>query len=171
MTETGETSGGDGADDICEKLREKIDEYINRNKKEIDNEGTHGLVHRFREIKSAMERNIYGKTVTDEVMAKWETHTNEILRQQNKLREALEESRENGCGDPPPGAWSWAERDVPVPRQIAAEAGIPWNDVLVTGAGLGLAAAAGYALYRVIRFLPSLYPPLWWTIPKNLAIP
>jgi RHS repeat-associated protein len=33
------------------------------------------------------------------------------------------------------------------------------------------AAAAAYILYRVLRFLPSLYPPLWWTIPENLALP
>jgi len=33
------------------------------------------------------------------------------------------------------------------------------------------AAAAAYIPYRVLRFLPSLYPPLWWTIPENLALP
>ena len=28
-----------------------------------------------------------------------------------------------------------------------------------------------YAGYRIIRLLPSLVPPLWWTIPPNLATP
>ncbi|MCM1416358.1 MAG: hypothetical protein NC430_10600 [bacterium] len=28
-----------------------------------------------------------------------------------------------------------------------------------------------YLLYRAIRFIPSLAPPLWWTIPANAACP
>lgn len=171
MTETGEISGGGGAEDPCEKLRRKIDEYINRNKKELDNRGTHGLVHRFRELISSMSSNVLNKTVTDDVIAKWQTHIDEIERQQDNLKKLLDDLRKNGCGDPPSGAWSWAERPLPDPRAIAAEAGIPWNDVLAAGAGVGLVAAAGYGIYRFIRFLPSLYPPLWGTIPANLAIP
>ncbi|MEM7133158.1 MAG: RHS repeat-associated core domain-containing protein [Chloroflexota bacterium] len=31
--------------------------------------------------------------------------------------------------------------------------------------------SAGYVGYRIIRFLPSLLPPLWGTIPANAAIP
>ncbi|MBI3546203.1 MAG: hypothetical protein HY081_06375 [Gammaproteobacteria bacterium] len=30
---------------------------------------------------------------------------------------------------------------------------------------------AAYIIYRCIRMLPSLAPPLWPTIPPNLAIP
>ncbi len=30
---------------------------------------------------------------------------------------------------------------------------------------------SGYLLYRCIRTLPSLVPPLWWTLPANLATP
>ena len=37
---------------------------------------------------------------------------------------------------------------------------------LVVG-GVGLA----YGAYRVCRMVPSLFPPLWWTIPGNLAMP
>ncbi|EMM4700304.1 Rhs family protein, partial [Escherichia coli] len=25
--------------------------------------------------------------------------------------------------------------------------------------------------YRVIRFIPSLAPPLWWSIPANVVTP
>jgi hypothetical protein len=32
-------------------------------------------------------------------------------------------------------------------------------------------AASPFRFNRVIRFVPSLAPPLWWTIPGNLAIP
>ena len=30
---------------------------------------------------------------------------------------------------------------------------------------------AGYLVYRGIRMLPSLFPPLWPTIPANAAVP
>ncbi|MEK8756136.1 hypothetical protein P2R60_21790, partial [Escherichia coli] len=38
---------------------------------------------------------------------------------------------------------------------------------LATGATIG----AGYVIYRVIRFIPSLAPPLWWSIPANVVTP
>ena len=28
-----------------------------------------------------------------------------------------------------------------------------------------------YLIYRGVRMLASLLPPLWWTIPANVAIP
>lgn len=33
------------------------------------------------------------------------------------------------------------------------------------------AVGTGYLIYRGIRILPSLLPPLWWTIPANLVTP
>jgi len=33
------------------------------------------------------------------------------------------------------------------------------------------AIGTGYIIYRIIRFLPSLAPPLWPTIPANAIIP
>ncbi|SHJ09847.1 RHS repeat-associated core domain-containing protein [Clostridium amylolyticum] len=38
---------------------------------------------------------------------------------------------------------------------------------LKVGAGVG----GTYIAYRVVRMLPSLLPPLWWTIPENAVIP
>jgi RHS repeat-associated protein len=37
--------------------------------------------------------------------------------------------------------------------------------VVVMGVG------GAYIVYRCVRMLPSLLPPLWWTIPENIAIP
>jgi hypothetical protein len=37
--------------------------------------------------------------------------------------------------------------------------------------GAAAAVGTGYLIYRGIRMIPSLAPPLWWTIPANLAIP
>ncbi|WP_174430038.1 RHS repeat-associated core domain-containing protein [Burkholderia metallica] len=39
--------------------------------------------------------------------------------------------------------------------------------VVKTAAGIG----ATYAAYRAIRMIPSLVPPLWWTLPANVAVP
>ncbi len=39
--------------------------------------------------------------------------------------------------------------------------------VVVVGAGVGV----GYFIYRGARMIPSLFPPLWPTIPANLAFP
>ncbi|EOD79642.1 hypothetical protein D515_01436 [Grimontia indica] len=33
------------------------------------------------------------------------------------------------------------------------------------------AVGIGYLIYRGVRMIPSLAPPLWWTIPGNLAVP
>lgn len=37
-----------------------------------------------------------------------------------------------------------------------------------TAVGIGLGA---YGVYRLIRMIPSFAPPLWWTIPLNVAAP
>jgi hypothetical protein len=37
--------------------------------------------------------------------------------------------------------------------------------------GCVASVGAGYIIYRCVRMLPSLAPPLWWTAGPNLAIP
>lgn len=37
--------------------------------------------------------------------------------------------------------------------------------------GVGATAGCVYVLYRVVRMIPSIAPPLWWTIPLNVACP
>lgn len=44
-------------------------------------------------------------------------------------------------------------------------------DAAKAGALVGGGVTAGYVLYRVVRMIPSLFPPLWETIPVNLAVP
>jgi RHS repeat-associated protein len=49
-----------------------------------------------------------------------------------------------------------------------------YTDRIITPGRVGTAIGIGvgaYAVYRIIRLLPSLAPPLWWTIPANVAIP
>lgn len=48
----------------------------------------------------------------------------------------------------------------------------PSTGTVVTALGAAVATAGtGYIAYRCIRMLPSLAPPLWWTIPANAAMP
>jgi len=58
----------------------------------------------------------------------------------------------------PPG-----ELDLTAPKQLQ----IAGSDALKITAGAG----ALYATYRAIRMIPSLFPPLWPTIPVNAAVP
>ncbi len=54
---------------------------------------------------------------------------------------------------------------APVPERIPK---VDLKDTLVYG---GAAVGIGYIAYRVLRLLPSFFPPLWLTIPANLCIP
>jgi RHS repeat-associated protein len=40
-----------------------------------------------------------------------------------------------------------------------------------TAAKVGASIGLGYLVYRAARLVPSVLPPLWWTIPANVAIP
>ena len=169
MSEVGENSGSGNEEnnDICAKLAKEIDDLINRNKHEHGGKGTPGLAHRFRELISNMQKQVGTGTLTQQAKDLWQTHFDQIDGHQKKLKRLLKEYQKNGCGDPPPGAWSWAEREVPTYQQIAAESGVSLRDVATVAGAVGV----GYIIYRVVRFIPSLFPPLWGTIPANAAIP
>ena len=59
----------------------------------------------------------------------------------------------NGCGGPPP---------PPAPA---------CGETCKTTANVVVAGGTAYLVYRCLRMVPSLLPPLWPTIPANLAIP
>ena len=40
-----------------------------------------------------------------------------------------------------------------------------------TAGAVAATMVGGYLVYRCVRMLPSLLPPLWWTIPVNAAAP
>ncbi|MBS0126060.1 hypothetical protein KB874_18395 [Aestuariicoccus sp. KMU-90] len=144
-------------------LRRVIDELINRDKHAEGGGGTHGLRHRFGE-------QINGQNGPG--TPSWDTHDQAIRNQQRGLRRRLEEWQQNNCGPPPPGAWQWATRPAPQPSEwVDPNPGPSTREVATYAAGGAAAVGAGYLLYRGIRMLPSLFPPLWGTIPANLAIP
>jgi RHS repeat-associated protein len=89
--------------------------------------------------------------------------------EENMARRLEEYRNKCGGGDPPP---------IPVRPPYFNPDGSgnksrPQNRI-ITPENVGKAIGAGvgaYLLYRGIRMLPSLLPPLWWTIPANAAIP
>lgn len=130
----------------CKELLDKINELSDREKS--GRMGTKGLKQRFRDYKG------------DDA-----THGPFIFDQQRSLRTYIDEYTSRGCGDPPGNAVELAERALPAPAAEPEREGITGKDVAVVGGGI----AAGYVVYRVVRFLPSLLA--WPTIPANLAIP
>jgi hypothetical protein len=149
-------------DDLCEALRRLIDDMVNRDKHVQGGGGTHGLVHRFREqINGANGPGTRG----------WTTHDTAIRNQQRGLRSRLQEYINNRCGPPPPGAWNWATRPAPTPSEWRDPNAITGGDVARVGGTAIVGAGVAYGIYRGVRMLPSLAPPLWWTLPGNLAIP
>lgn len=74
-----------------------------------------------------------------------------------------------GAPDPHAHDWDWGKKP---PRQTPGRALTPEEQETIKKAAAGAAVVGtGYIIYRVVRFLPSLAPPLWPTIPANLAIP
>src|ERR1044072_1175394 len=148
--------------DLCAKLLQAILGFINRDKRQLGHSGIHGLKHRFPE-----QINGANGPGTDS----WNNHERAIEEQQRGLKKRLQDYEKNRCGPPPPGAWEWATRRAPAPSEWRGPSTqTVQNAAKAAGAIAGL-AVAGYVAYRVIRFLPSLAPPLWWSIPANLAIP
>lgn len=45
------------------------------------------------------------------------------------------------------------------------------EDAIEAGFGIMVAGGVSYGIYRLIRLIPSLTPPLWWTLPANIAVP
>ena len=68
-------------------------------------------------------------------------------------------------------------RRDPVTEKVRERVQIPsaerdrTREVGTAVAGTAATIGAGYIVYRGLRMLPSLFPPLWGTIPANLAIP
>ena len=142
----------------CAQLLKEINELMYRDKRLHNNGGTHGLVHRFKE-------QINGQNGPG--TNSWKTHEDTICDQQKGLRCRLQAYAQKGCGGPPPNAWSLATKPVPTSKEWQGGNGNIAKNAGKAAVGIG----AGYLIYRGIRMIPSLAPPLWPTIPANAAIP
>ena len=106
-----------GPEDPCDKLAREIDELVNRDKRQDDIGGRHGLKHRFREqINGA--NGPPGSGVGDPI--EWVNHDIEIKNQQKGLRDRLNDFNSQNCGDKvpiPQDAWEWATKPAPQPNE------------------------------------------------------
>ena len=143
----------------CSQLLNEINDFVYRDKHLNNNGGTHGLIHRFKE-------QINGKNGPG--TQSWIDHEQQICGQQKGLRCRLQAYASNGCGGPPPNAWNYATKPVPTAKEWKNPSNTSATKVVVGGAA---AIGGGYLLYRGLRMIPSLFPPLWPTIPANAAIP
>jgi len=93
---------------------------------------------------------------------------------QKGLRNRLNDWNTQGCGGPgptaqiPENAWKWAT-DPPPPPGISPTA--DRSNLVQVAAGVTVTIGVAYVLYRIVRLAPSLAPPLWWSIPANVAVP
>jgi hypothetical protein len=87
----------------------------------------------------------------------------------------------NGSWDPEFGHWDinggkgepvdhYDPKGNPITPGQAHPGNIQLPSAKQIGIGIGV-GVIGYGIYRGVRMLPSLAPPLWWTIPLNAAIP
>ena len=158
---------------ICECLSDAIEELLNN--QTTHRNGAKGL----------------GQLVSEQTAAgasgpgteSWRVHDEKITQQKNNLRDHMEEHRLRGCGGPPNGgspvpADARGRATAPNPSKADWEVNNPpaaYEGVTGSAAGdvaaVGVGALIGYGIYRGVRMLPSLWPPLWWTIPANAAAP
>lgn len=156
---------------ICECLSQAIEQLLNGNAQH--GSGEKGLKQHWAE----QTQRGAAQPGTDT----WNRHQTNIRDQQRNQRDLLREHEARGCGGPgggspvPADAWEWASRPLPTaedwginnPSAYEGLTGSQLGDAAVVAGGVGL----GYLIYRGVRMLPSLAPPLWWTIPGNLAAP
>ena len=155
---TAAPGGHGGEDPICIDLRREIIELIHRDKHANGGGGTHGIKHRIADQINGANGPGTGS---------WDRHDQAIRNQQQGVRNRLEDWDENNCGPPPKDAWHWATRPPPKPSEWVG----PGKSAMEMARDGALLGAAAYATYRAVRLLPSLFPPAWWTLPANLAIP
>ncbi|WP_119730191.1 eCIS core domain-containing protein [Thermomonospora amylolytica] len=60
---------------------------------------------------------------------------------------------------------------APAPRTAPSEEGVTGRDVAKGAAAAGVGIGVGYLIYRGVRMVPSLFPPLWPTFVPNLVTP
>jgi len=159
--------------DICTCLLERIKQLAFAPTKEAGG-GTQGLQQRFAQ---QVAKGAQGPGTPS-----WINHEKAIIEQQESLSKHLEEYQKQGCGGgsgvliaaqalvdrPLPTAAEWEVNNPPAVPFETDDSGLSAGEV-AAGAAVGVGAL--YIGWRMIRMLPSLAPPLWWTIPANLAAP
>jgi hypothetical protein len=109
-----------------------------------------------------------------------EGHQQQFRDKQINLRKLLQQWDTNNCGPGyvPVEAWRWVGKPAPSPAAPPSSTSrvieTPRDGSRITPGDVATGVEVGVALYvayRVVRMLPSLLPPLWWTIPANAVAP
>jgi RHS repeat-associated protein len=134
------------------------------------------LRNQLAEKKDQLERDPYRFQETNP--EKVFEHQENFKRLQRDLRNRLNDWTQENCDDDsgglglPADAWDWATLTrVPSPLPRVREGAADSTTVALATAGVAGGALVWYAIWRGVRFAPSLAPPLWWTIPLNVATP
>ena len=103
-----------------------------------------------------------------------ESHADKFKERQGALRKGLEAYNSNDCGRGPgppipQDAWNWATN--PTPKNSWSRLPTNPNKMVQVAKDIALTAGTAYVIYRIARLVPSLAPPLWPSLPANLAIP
>lgn len=109
----------------------------------------------------------------------FKAHDDKIESNKNEITNRMGQYRNKNCPDPPddPGlknATDVANSENPTKADWERKNGMTaeeWLRQHPEAVRATAALAIGYVVYRILRFLPSLAPPLWPTIPENIAIP
>lgn len=95
-------------------------------------------------------------------------HVRVFQNMQRQLQKLLNTFRNDDCGAPPDGVSEGVSKPL---QDIIKQRLQDIDNIENYGVDGVLVVGAGYLAYRFFRLLPSLLPPLWGTIPLNLAIP
>lgn len=146
----------------CQSLLEKIKEFINTIK---------GRFYDLVNDEKGLQWDHWSVGDAHPEYGSVEGHQQQYRNWQQGLRNRLNEWNTNNCGDGlPVDAWEWSSKLAPNPAPRTRPADNTKRNI-ETGAEVVGGAIGLYLLYRGLRMLPSLLPPLWWTIPANAAIP
>jgi hypothetical protein len=160
----------------CADLAKEMNDLVN-GERTSPGSGTKGLKDRIAEQEKAVEHAEKGlpPPPCPPGTYVWYTHQKAILEQQRGLRQRLDEFTDPNRNPPcdqqkvPNEILDYVDKPLPEPKTVNAPVA-PKTNLAPLGWIVG-GGAALYIAYRVVRFLPSLAPPLWPTIPANLAVP
>ncbi len=147
--------------DPCDGMRSKLDDLINAVRPEDSPSAPKGLAQRYRQMSKMSGQPLLG-------------YIEQFKNRQRQLSNLFEQFNKGvdgkPCDDPPPNVEDWIE----MPIQLDVQRKVYLYQVELFGRAAFTSSAAllgSYGVYRGVRLLPSLLPPLWWTLPGNLVAP
>ena len=88
-----------------------------------------------------------------------------------KIKDKNDKNNKSGGSGGPGWDWDGNKATADDENNKGNQSEFHIEDAVQTGIGIMAVGGIGYGLYRLIRLIPSFAPPLWWTLPANIAIP